>query len=86
MLVTTYPKQKEPSLLEYKITFEDFLQMRSMVVGHSRKLDNPLELNVFIMNMKFRDYVQRVTRDERRQLLLQYKYKGDHYLKLSTLP
>ena len=79
-LVTTYPKQKELSLLEYKMTFEDILQMRSMVVGHSRELDDPLELDVFIMNRKYRDYVQHITHDERHQLLFQCKYKGDHLL------
>ena len=62
------------------MTFDDFLQMRSMVVGHSRELDDPRELDVFIMNMKFKDYVQRVTRDERRQSSLLYKCQGDHLL------
>ena len=62
------------------MTFENFLQMRSMVVGHSRELDDPQELDVFMMNMKFRDYIQRVTQDERRQASLLYKYRGDHLL------
>ena len=64
-LVTNYPKQKELSLLEHKMTFDDFLQMRSMVVGHARELDHSGELDVFIINMKHKDYAQRVTRDER---------------------
>ena len=63
------------------MTFDDFLQMRSMVVGHSRELDDPRELDVFIMNMKFKDYVQRVTRDERHPASLLHKYQGDHLLK-----
>jgi len=70
-LVTDYPKQKELSLLEHKMEFEDFLQMRSIVTGFPKELDNPGQLDVFIMNMKYRDYVQHVARDERHQLALQ---------------
>jgi len=43
-LVTTYPKQKDKSLLEYKMEVEDFLQMRSIVQGFSKELDDPGEL------------------------------------------
>jgi len=60
--------------------FEDYLQMGAIVIGFSKELDNPGELDVFIMNMKHRDYVQRLTRDERRQLALQCKHRGDHLL------
>ena len=79
-LVTNYPKQKELSLLEYKMNFEDFLQLRAMISGHAKPIDEPGELDVFITNMKYRDHVQRVARDERRQAALQYKYKGDQLL------
>jgi len=56
-LVTTYPKQKDKSLLEYKMEVEDFLQMRSVVQGHSRELDDPGELDIFINNMKHNTFV-----------------------------
>jgi len=66
-LVTTYPKQKDQSLLEHKMEAEDFLQMRAIVQGHSRELDDPGELDIFINNMKYNTFVlvQRVARDER---------------------
>jgi len=79
-LVTTYPKQKDKSLLEYKTEAEDFLQMRSIVQGHSRELDDPGELDIFINNMKYNTFVQRVTRDERRQRAMLHKYQGDKLL------
>jgi len=60
-LVTTYPKQKDKSLLEYKMEAEDFLQMRSMVQGFSKELDEPDELDIFINNMKCSTHVQCVT-------------------------
>jgi len=79
-LVTKYPTQRNNSLLEYKMEFEDFLQMRAMVLGHSRELDDKDELDIFINNLKDSAFVQRITRDERRQASLEYKYKSDHLL------
>jgi hypothetical protein len=79
-LVMSYPKQKDLTLLEYNIIFDDFAQMRSIVTGHSKDLNDSGELDVFIKNMKYRDFVNRVTRDERRQRALHYKYKGDELL------
>jgi len=35
-LVTTYPKQKDKSLLEYKMEAEDFQHLRAIVQGHAR--------------------------------------------------
>jgi len=85
-LVTTYPKQKEKSSLEHKMEVEDFLlvQMRSVVQGFSKELDGPGELDIFIMNMKYKDCVQCVTRDERHQCSLLYKCQVDHFSRLST--
>jgi len=79
-LVPTYPKQKNKSLLEYKIETEDFLQMRSIVQGFSKELDDPGELDIFINNMKYSTFVQCVTRDERRQRSLIHKCQGDRLL------
>jgi len=72
-LVTAYPKQKDKSLLEHKMEAEDFLQMCSIVQGFS-------ELDMFINNMKHSTFVQRVTRDERRQRSLILKCQGDKLL------
>ena len=79
-LVTACPKQKDKSLLEHKMEAEDFLQMRSVVQGHSRELDDPGELDIFINNMKCNAFVQRVTQDERRQRALLHKCQGDRLL------
>ena len=84
-LVTTYPKQKDKYLLEYKMEAEDFLQMRSIVQGFSKKLDNPGELDIFINNMKCSTFVQHVTRDERQQRSLIHKYQGDCLLETLNL-
>jgi len=79
-LVTQYPNQREKSPLEHKMEAEDFLQMRSMVQGFSRELDDPNKLDIFINNMKHSAFVQRVTQDERRQRALLHKYQGDKLL------
>jgi len=79
-LVTTYPKQKDKSLSEHKMEAEDFRQMRSIVQGFSKELDDPGELDMFINNMKYSTFVQRVTRDERRQRSLLHKCQGDKLL------
>jgi len=50
------------------------------VQGFSKELDDPGKLDIFIMNMKHSSFVQRVTRDERRQRALIHKYQGDHLL------
>jgi len=56
-LVTTYPKQKKKSLLEYKMEAEDFLQMCSIVQGFSKDLDDPGELDIFINKIKYSTFV-----------------------------
>ena len=76
-LITQYPKQKEKSLLEYMMEAKDFLQMRSMIQGFSNELDDPNELDIFISHLKQSGFVQRTTRDERRQRALLHKYQGD---------
>lgn len=75
-----YPKQKELSLLECKMVFKDFHQMRAMINDFSKDLDDEQELDTFIMNMKCSEFVNRVTRDEQRQAAYQRKYRGDQLL------
>ena len=79
-LVTAHPKQKDKSLLECKMEAEDHLQMRAMAQGFSKELDDPNELDIFINDMKHSAFVQRVTRDERRQRALLHKHQGDKLL------
>jgi len=64
---------------------EDFLQMRSIVQGFSKELDDPGELDIFINNMKCSTFVQRVARDERRQRSLLHKHQGDKLLEMLNL-
>lgn len=78
--ITNCPKQKELSLLEYKMVFDDYCQMRAMINDYSRDLDDDKELDVFIMNMKYSEFANRVTRDECRMAAYQHKYRGDQLL------
>jgi len=59
---------------------KDHLQMRSVMQGFSKELDDPNELDIFISHMKQSAFVQRATRDERRQRALLHKYQGDKLL------
>jgi len=64
---------------------EDFLQMRSVVQGFSKELDDPGELDIFINIMKYITFVQLVTGDKRRQRSLIHKYQGDKLLETLNL-
>jgi len=59
--------------------------MCSVVQGFSKELDDPNKLDVFINNMKHSAFVQRVTRDERRQRALLHKCQGDKLLETLNL-
>ena len=54
--ITNYPKQRELSLLEHKKVFDDYHQMRAMINGFSKDLDDEQELDIFIMNMKCSEF------------------------------
>jgi len=64
---------------------KDFLQMRSVVQGFSRELDDPNELDIFINHMKQSSFVQRATQDERQQHALLHKCQGDKLLETLNL-
>lgn len=51
-----------------------------MVNEFSNELDNPGKLDTFIMNMKYKDYVQCAAQDERHQIALRHKHRGNHLL------
>ena len=75
-LITSYPRQKDSSILEYYRLFLDFEQLRAYISDVSLTLDNNSELDIFLKNAKYGAYLNRVTRDERRQSSLAYKYRG----------
>jgi hypothetical protein len=75
-LITTYPRQKDSSMLEYYRLFLDFEQLRAFISDVNLTLDNDSELDIFLKNAKYGAYLNRVTRDERRLSSLAYKYHG----------
>ena len=79
-LITTYPKQRELSLLEYFMNFIDYLQLRAIISNFARDLDDEDELDVFINNMKHGEYINQVTHDERRVRANRIKYQGSQLL------
>jgi len=79
-LCTTCPKQRDLTLLEHKMTFKDFLQVRSVVQGYSRTLDDESELDMFLNNTQHADHINRVTRDEQRVVACRPKHQGAQLL------
>lgn len=79
-LITSYPRQRELSLLEYIVRFKDFQQLKAIINNHATTLDDENELDVFINNMKYSEYINRVTRDERRVRANRIKYQGAQLL------
>ena len=79
-LITTYPKQRELSLLEYFMNFIDYLQLRAIISNFARDLDDEDELDVFINNMKYGEYINRVTHDECRVRANRIKHQGSQLL------
>eukprot|EP00980_Cylindrotheca_fusiformis_P000503 scaffold121_cov92-Cylindrotheca_fusiformis.AAC.1 len=76
-LVTAYPRQRnDSSLLEYYQLFLDFQQLRAYIHDIELTLDSDSELDVFIKNAKYGEYLNRVTRDERTIFSLKHKYRG----------
>lgn len=75
-LITSYPKQRDRSTLEFYKLFIDYLQLRAYICNIDSSLDNESELDIFINNCKHGQYLNRVTRDERRISSLKHKYTG----------
>lgn len=75
-LITAYPKQRELSVLEYYKLFTDYEQLRAFIANVTATLDETTELDIFLRNMKYSNYINRVTRDERRLSSMAHKYKG----------
>eukprot|EP00980_Cylindrotheca_fusiformis_P025850 scaffold14739_cov141-Cylindrotheca_fusiformis.AAC.1 len=75
-LIAEYPKQRDLSILQYHKLFTDYCQLRAYITDNPSTLDNDYEIDIFINRSKYSEYLNRVTRDERRISSLQYKYKG----------
>ena len=75
-LITTYPRQKELSLLKYNMNFIDYLQLHAIITNFARDLDTEEELDIFIKGMKYGDYINRVTHDEHHLRANRIKYQG----------
>ena len=75
-LITAYPRQREQSMTEYHNNFVDYQQLRAYISDIVKDLSDDGELEIFINNCKHSEFLQRVTRDERRVAALQYKYRG----------
>jgi hypothetical protein len=80
-LITSYPKQRNSDLLQYAQLFQDlFLQLRAYIANNPATLDDPTEVDIFINNLTHSHYINRVTRDERRQPHFADKYFGSQLI------
>lgn len=79
-LLTTYPKQRELPFLTYFALFQDYLQLRAYIRGTDTTLNDSGELDIVISNAKYADYINRVSRDERRIASKAHKYQGAQLL------
>jgi hypothetical protein len=75
-LITSYPKQHNSTTLEYYTRFIDYQQLRAYISNIGLTLDDEGELDIFIRNAKHFEYLNRVTRDERRLTTTKPKYRG----------
>ena len=75
-LITNYPRQRTLSLLAYYRLFIDYLQLRAFIANSTSTLNDKHELDIFIGNAAHSDYLNRVTRDERRVRTLRHRYEG----------
>lgn len=84
IMITGYPKQRETTILEYYHLFLDYIQLRAFIANSTSTLDDTHDLDIFINNAKHSDYLNRVTRDERRQAVMEHKYKGQQLVETLT--
>jgi hypothetical protein len=79
-LITTYPRQRNFTLLKYHSIFLDYLQLRAFISNQAASLDEAHELDIFIKNATHGTYLNRVTRDERKLTSLAHKYRGNQVI------
>ena len=67
-------------MMSYYHQFLDYLQLRAIISNVDSPLDTPAELDIFIANSLYPEYLNRVTRDEQRVAAMAYKYQGSQML------
>jgi len=72
-LITSYPRQRGDSMLKHFSLFQDCLQLRACVSDVDSSLDLSHEVDIFIKNAKCSDFLNRCTRDERKQASFAHK-------------
>jgi hypothetical protein len=81
IMIKSYPRQKSTDdLLRYVQLFRDFLQLRAYITDNPATLDDPTEVDIFINNLTYSTYVNRVTCDERRLSSFRTKYRGSQLI------
>ena len=78
--ITQYPRQRTLSMNQYYQLFKDYLQLRAFVMNMDSSLDNAGEIDIFIKNSRYPEFLNRVTRDERRLAVNAPKYQGRQLL------
>lgn len=76
-LIMSYPRQRNSSLIKYYNMFLDYMKLRAFISDHPGTLDDDAELDAFIHNAKYADFLNRVTRDERKVAALEHKYTSE---------
>ena len=81
IMIKSYPRQKSTDdLLRYVQLFRDFLQLRAYITDNPATLNDPTEVDIFINNLTYSTYVNRVTCDERRLSSFRTKYRGSQLI------
>ena len=64
IMIKSYPRQRSTDdLLRYVQLFRDFLQLRAYITDNPATLNDPTEVDIFINNLTYSTYVNRVTCD-----------------------
>lgn len=75
VMTIKYPRQRTGmSMRQYFELVNDHLQLKAFIHDTNQTLDQKTEIDVFIHNSKYSRFLNRVTRDERREVSKQYKY------------
>jgi hypothetical protein len=81
-LIMSYPKQHEKTMLEYFSLFQDFLQLHAFIMDQNSSLDNPDELDVFISNTKYSQWLNQVTCDECKLTTMAHKCTANQIVEM----
>ena len=83
-MIIHYPRQGSLDLFHYAQLFRDFLQLRAFIQDTRTSLDDATEIDIFISNLRHADFINRVTRAERRDPTLAHQYVGPQLLETLT--